>query len=159
MSAVADLTQDLPTQTIEPGAILLAEGASSGRLYVLVDGAVEILKGDFQINLVSDRGALFGDMSALLAIPHMATVRAVTRSTVRVIEGGEAFLQSHQEIAFYLAKMLAQRLHGVTSYLVDLKAQFEDHEDHFGMVDEILETLVHQQPQDFTPGSDRDPEM
>ena len=26
-----------------------------------------------------------------------------------------------------------------------------------GMVDEVLETLVHQQPQRFTPGSDRDP--
>ena len=159
MTSIADLTQDLPTQIFEPGAILLAEGESSGRLYVLVDGAVEILKGDFQINLVSDRGALFGDMSALLAIPHMATVRAVSRSTVRVIEGGEDFLQTHQEISFHLAKMLAERLHGVTAYLVDLKAQFEDSQDHLGMVDEILESLVHQQPQAFTPGSDRDPEM
>ena len=159
MTSIADLTQDLPTQTFEPGAILLAEGGSSGRLYVLVDGAVEILKGDFQINLVSDRGALFGDMSALLAIPHMATVRTVTRSTVRVIEGGEDFLRTHQEISFHLAKMLAERLHGVTAYLVDLKAQFEDNQDHLGMVDEILESLVHQQPQAFTPGSDRDPEM
>lgn len=159
MTSIADLTQDLPTQIFEPGAILLAEGGSSGRLYVLVDGAVEILKGDFQINLVSDRGALFGDMSALLAIPHMATARAVTPSTVRVIEGGEDFLQTHQEISFHLAKMLAERLHGVTAYLVDLKAQFEDSQDHLGMVDEILESLVHQQPQAFTPGSDRDPEM
>ena len=87
----------------------------------------------------------------------MATVRALGTCSAHVVEGGEAFLASHQEIAFHLARMLAQRLHGVTSYLVDLKVQFEDQAGHLGMVDEILETLVHEQRSDFTPGSDRDP--
>ncbi|HWA01364.1 MAG TPA: cyclic nucleotide-binding domain-containing protein [Caulobacterales bacterium] len=155
--SIADLCQDLPVETFEPGAILLAEGKNSGRLYVLAEGAVEVVKGDFQINLVSERGAIFGDMSALLGIPHMATVRAVAPSKAYVVEGGEAFLRSNREITFFLAKMLAQRLHGVTGYLVDLKRQFEDHDDHLGMVDEILETLVHEQQAEFTPGSDRDP--
>ncbi|MGE0739955.1 MAG: Crp/Fnr family transcriptional regulator [Hyphomonadaceae bacterium] len=158
MSAIADLCRDLPVAAFEPGAVLLEEGQSTGRLFVLLDGAVEVVKGDFQINLVADRGAIFGDMSALLGIPHMATVRAVTPCTAHVIEGGEAFLQTHKEIAFQLAKLLAHRLHGVTGYLVDLKRQFEDHDDHLGMVDEILETLVHDQTAEFTPGSDREPE-
>jgi CRP/FNR family transcriptional regulator, cyclic AMP receptor protein len=156
--SIADLCQTLPTATFEPGAVLIAEGARSGRLFVLVEGTVEILKGDFQINLVSDRGAIFGDMSALLDIPHMATVRAVTPCTLHVTEGADAFLQSNKEIAFLLAQVLAQRLHGVTTYLVDLKRQFEDHDNHLGMVDEILETLLHEQRREFTPGSDRDPE-
>ncbi len=157
LPSIADLFQALPIATFEPGAVLIAEGKTSGRLYVLVDGAVEILKGDFQINVVLDRGAIFGEMSALLDIPHMATVRALTRCTAHVTEGGDAFLQSHKEIAYLLAKVLAQRLNGVTTYLVDLKRQFEDHKSHLGMVDEILETLLHQQRQTFTPGSDRDP--
>jgi CRP-like cAMP-binding protein len=146
-------------RTFAPGAVLLAEGQTSGLLFVLIEGEVEILKGDFQINLVSDPGAIFGEISVLLGIPHMASVRAVTPCSLHVIEGGAAFLQSHQEIAYQLSKLLAQRLHGLTTYLVDLKRQFEHRDDHLGMVDEVLETLAHQQARTFEPGSDRDPEI
>jgi CRP-like cAMP-binding protein len=159
LPSIADLCSNLPVMTFEPGDVLLPEGASTGRLYVLLEGDVEIVKGDYQINLVSDRGAIFGDMSALLDAPHMATVRALTASKAYVAENGAAFLQSHPEVAYLLATTLAQRLNGVTSYLVDLKRQFEDQANHLGMVDEILETLLHEQRREFTPGSDRDPDM
>ena len=43
------------------------------------------------------------------------------------------------------------------NYLVDLKQQFASQENHLAMVDDVLETLVHQQHQRFMPGSDRDP--
>ncbi len=155
--SIADFCKDLPTATFDPGEVLLAEGASTGRLYMLVEGTVEILKGDFAINRVSDRGATFGDMAVLLNIPHMATVRAVTRCVVHVTEQGDAFLQSRPEIAYELAKTLAHRLNGVTSYLADLKRQFEDERGHLGIVDEILESLLHEQRRRFQPGSDRDP--
>lgn len=158
VESIGDLCKALPIASFAPGEVLLAEGQKTGRLFVLIEGSVEILKGDFQINLVSDAGAVFGDMSALLDIPHMATVRAVTPCTAHISDDGDAFLRAQPEIAYLLAKLLAQRLHGVTGYLVDLKAQFEDQSNHLGIVDEILETLVHEQKQDFTPGSDRDPE-
>ena len=159
MPSILDLCRALPSQTFEPGAVLLTEGERSGLLYVLIDGEVEILKGDFQINAVSNPGAIFGEISVLLGIPHMATVRAVTPCRAYVVEGGDAFLQSHTEIAYQLSKLLAQRLHGLTAYLVDLKQQYEHREDHLSMVDDILETLVHQQDHSFTPGSDRDPDL
>ncbi len=157
MSSILDLCQALPIRAFEPGAILLAEGTTSGLLYILIQGEVAIMKGDFEINVVSDPGAIFGEISVLLDIPHMATVRAVTSSRAYVVEGGNAFLQSHPEIAYQLSKLLAKRLHGVTTYLVDLKRQFEDRDNHFAMIDDVLETLVHQQQPSFTPGSDRDP--
>ena len=140
------------------GDVLLGEGETTGRLYILADGAVEVLRDEYQINTVAEQGAIFGDMSALLGIPHTATVRALGPCSAHVVEGAEAFLSSHQELAFHLARMLAQRLHGVTGYLVDLKRQFEDQAGHLGMVDEILETLVHEQRAEFTPGSDREPD-
>ena len=157
MTSILPFCQALPARTFEPGTVLLEEGKTSGLLYVLIDGEVEIVKGDFQINVVSDPGAIFGEISALLDIPHMATVRAVTTCRAHVVEDGDTFLQSHREIAYQLSKLLAQRLHGVTTYLVDLKRQFEDHGSHLSMIDDVLETLVHQQRQEFTPGSDRDP--
>jgi CRP-like cAMP-binding protein len=159
MSAILQACGEVPVRIFEPGAVLLGEGARSGLLYILAEGEVEIVKGNYQINTVSDPGAIFGEISVLLDLPHMATVRAITRCRVHEIKDGAAFLQANKEIAFHLSQLLARRLHGVSSYLVDMKRQFEHQSDHLGMVDEVLETLVHQQPRRFTPGSDRDPEM
>src|SRR5678815_679096 len=104
----------------------MVEGRPTGRLFVLTEGTVEILRDGFQINVISDRGAILGDMAVLLDVPPTATVRALTPCAAHVTGDGAAFLQDHQEIAYQLARMLAQRLNGVTSYLVDLKRQFED---------------------------------
>jgi len=147
----------MPARMFEPGAILLAEGGKTGLLYILIEGDVEIVKGVFQINIVSDPGAIFGEISVLLDLPHMATVRALSRCRAHEARDGNEFLKAHPEIAHHLAQLLARRLHGVSTYLVDLKQQFASQENHLAMVDDVLETLVNQQHQRFVPGSDRDP--
>jgi CRP-like cAMP-binding protein len=97
-------------------------------------------------------------MSVLLNAPHMATVRTLEPSRFRVVEDAERFLGSDAAIALAVSRLLARRLRAVTSYLADLKRQFEDRDDHLGMVDEVLETLVHHQGDEPSPGSDRDPD-
>ena len=157
VNPILELCNSVPVRVFEPGAALLTEGQKSGLLYVLLDGDVEIVKGDFQINLVSDPGAVFGEMSVLLDLPHMATVRALSGCRAHEVRDGNEFLRAHPEIAYQLAQLLARRLQGVSTYLVDLKQQFASHENHLGMVDDVLESLVNQQHQRFIPGSDRDP--
>jgi hypothetical protein len=44
-----------------------------------------------------------------------------------------------------VCETLATRLNAMLEYLRDIKHQFEDH-DHIGMVDQVLESLVHRQP-------------
>jgi hypothetical protein len=73
-----------------------------------------------------------------------------------MFEDAQSFLKSNPEIAFLLARLLAERLNGATTYLVDLKRQFQGHGNHLGMVGEILESLIHQQPQEFTLGPERE---
>ena len=158
MRTILSFCQELPEVTFGPGEVLLTEGGRTGVLYILIEGGVEVLKGDFQVTTVSEPGAIFGEISVLLDIPHTATVKALTPSRAYVVERATEFLQSNTDITYQLARLLAQRLYGVTTYLVDFKNQFEDHEDHFGMVDAVLETLVHQQDEECTPGSDRDPD-
>jgi CRP/FNR family transcriptional regulator, cyclic AMP receptor protein len=138
--------------------VLLPEGASTGILYVLIEGELEILKGDFQVAVVSEPGAIFGEVSVLLGMPHMASVKALAPARVHRIDNAAAFLSAHPDVALELARLLAQRLNGVTSYLVDIKRQFEDQKSHLGMVDEVLESLVHQQRVTLDLGSDRDPD-
>ena len=145
MTSILDLCAAVPIRSFAPEAVLLAEGKKSGLLYVLVEGQVEILKRHFQINTVSDPGAIFGEISVLLDIPHMATVRAITPCRAHIIEDAQAFLRSHNELTLDLAKLLAQRLVGITSYLAEVKSEYEDQKDHLDMVHLIVETMSHEQ--------------
>lgn len=157
MTTLLDFSGRLPTVTCPEGHVLMPEGARTGLLYILVDGEIEILKGDVQIEVVNEPGALFGEISALLDTPHMATVRTLTPVRVVRLENAAQFLRDHPDLAIEVARLLAERLTNVVGYLADIKRQFAGR-DHLGMVDEVLETLVHQQRLSFTPGSNREPD-
>lgn len=158
MNVVLDLCRHLPLRTFAPGETILADGTRSGRLYILANGTVEVVKGDVQINTASEPGSFFGEIAALLDAPHTATVRALTACTCHVAEDPLVFMRSNPEIALELSRLLARRLHFVTTYLVDLKKQFEGSGDHLAMVDTVLESLVHHQEPEASPGSDRCPD-
>ncbi len=156
MQTILDFCDGLPKKQLKTGDVLLEEGACTGKLYFLIRGRIEIMKGDYRVNSVCDAGSVFGEVSVLTDRPHMATVRVQEDSDVYVVDNADDFLKKNPEINYFLSKLLAQRLQSVTGYLVDLKRQFEDQNNHLGMVDEVLGSLVHQQVDDFSPGSDRD---
>jgi CRP/FNR family transcriptional regulator, cyclic AMP receptor protein len=157
MTTLLNFGQSLPLQSVPAGEVLLREGERTGLLFILIDGHVEILKGEVQVEVVTEPGALFGEISALLDTPHMATVKTITPARVARIENASAVLQRHPELALEVARLLALRLTNVVGYLADLKRQFEGH-SHLGMVDEVLGTLINQQCQLFEPGSNREPD-
>ena len=157
MKKLLEFCQSLPESTFDAGEVILPEGSSTGVIYILGEGEVEVVKRDIQVTLIDEPGSIFGELSVLLGTPHMATVRAVRPTRLYKVDDPEGFLQSNTEICYRLSQLLAQRLHSVTNYLVDIKEQYKDHDDHFGMIDEILDTLVNQQGEEPTPGSDRDP--
>ena len=126
METILDYCDGLPKRRFSAGDVLLQEGETSGRLFIVTGGSFEILKGAYQIATVREPGAIFGEMSVLLGLPHMATVKALTDAEAYEAEGSDGFLSARSEINHFLSKMLAQRLHSVTSYLVDLKTQFEE---------------------------------
>jgi len=76
---------------LEPS--LLSERDTSGRLYVLADGTVEVLRGDTQVAVVRGVGSIFGEMSVLLNRPHTATVRAASQVSAYVFDDAESFLR------------------------------------------------------------------
>lgn len=155
MHPVLNYCHGLPEKPFNSGEILLTEGGEDKKLYILIEGELEVLKGEIQITTQAEPGAIFGELSILLDIPHTATVRAVIPSRTYQVENAEAFFQSNADLAFQLAKLLAKRLNNVNTYLVDLKNQYEDRQDHLGMVDEVLETLLNQQVEKLSPGSER----
>ena len=161
MASILDSCAGAKRQDFAPGTILLSEGDTSGKLYVLAEGTVEVLRGDTPVAVIGGPGSIFGEMSVLLNRPHTATVRAASPVGAFVFDDAENFLKSHPEIAFFLGRLLAERLNAATTYLVDIKRQFEGHGNHLGMVGEVLETLIHQQHEEFTSGpeAEADPRL
>jgi len=157
MKEILAYCQTLPVIRFGPGEAVLCEGARNEIVYVLRSGAVEVVKRAVPVALIDDPGAVFGEMSVLLDSPHTATVRAVTATQCYRVDDPEGFLQSNAALCYHVATLMARRVNSVTNYLADIKEQYGDREDHLGMIDEILDTLVHQQGPEPTPGSDRDP--
>ena len=145
MSAFLKLLREHPVETFQPGDILLEQRHDTGRILVLLEGEVEVLRDGVRVGKASEAGACFGEMSALLNRPHTATVRALRLCRVAVIEEPRAFLVNSSAASLHIAELLARRLDALNKYLIDVKRQYEGH-DHIGMVDEVIETLLNRQP-------------
>src|ERR1700761_5055400 len=141
-------------RTIPAGSILIEEGATSGHLYILLDGKLEILKAGTTIALAGEPGALFGEMSLLLGQPHTATVRACSECRVYEVTDAGSFMAESPELALSIARMLAQRLNVANTYLADLKHQYAGHGTHLAMVGEVLQSMINLPPLEVSPGSD-----
>jgi CRP/FNR family transcriptional regulator, cyclic AMP receptor protein len=140
-----ELTAGQKVRNFAPGDIVLEQGTAGGRLLILINGEVEILRDNVRVGKASTPGGVFGEMSILLNSPYTATVRALKPTSFAVIENPHEFLGTSAAASLHVAKLLAGRLDALTRYLVDVKQQYEGH-DHIGMVDEVLETLMHRQP-------------
>ena len=149
---------DLPMVSVPEGEVLIAEGTEPARMLVLASGAVTVEKDGTAFASISHPGAVFGEMSWVLGRPATATVRAASPVTVHVMSDPDGFLTEHPEAALAILRMTAARLDGLTQYLVDVKQQFAGLDGHFGMIDQILDTLVHHQSGPTQTGSVRDPE-
>lgn len=145
VSAILDTLRDYPAHTFSANEAVMTQGETSGLLFILIDGTAEVVKDEVSVATVSEPGAIFGDLSALLGIPHTATVRAVRESKFHIVKDPRAFLRENPDACVHLCELLARRLDALNNYLVNVKHQFAGH-DHIGMVDKVLDTLMHRQP-------------
>jgi CRP/FNR family cyclic AMP-dependent transcriptional regulator len=121
------------------GSQAIGEGEMTGRLYVLVDGQLEVIKGGTVVASVAEPGSVVGEMSVLLGQPHTATVRAVSTTRVYEFDDAAKFLASQPSIAVLIAKTLAERLYDATTYLADIKRQYAS-------LRGILQQRMHERP-------------
>jgi CRP/FNR family transcriptional regulator, cyclic AMP receptor protein len=152
------LSDDLPVESVPAGTVLIEEGSAAARMFVLVSGAVTVERDGVPFARIDTPGAVFGEMAVVLARSATATVRASSDSQVRVVDDPLTFLVERPGAALAVLRTTASRLDGLTQYLVDVKRQFADMDGHLGMVDQILDTLVHHQGATARTGSARDPE-
>lgn len=145
MSLPLDVFSNLPVQNVPAGGTVIEQGTTTGRLFILIKGKVEVIKDGEKVAASNHPGDIFGDMSALLSLPHTTSVRAVTDSSFHIVAEARPYLEQNPLVCMHLCELLASRLVSVTAYLADLKHQFAGH-DHIGMVDEVLDRLIHRTP-------------
>src|SRR5215470_5963222 len=113
-----------PLVTYQAGENVLTAGLITGRLLILKQGAVGVIREGVQIAKVTEPGAVFGELSVLLDQPHTADVRALETSQFHVANA-TALLAHNPIAALYVATTLAQRLDGANHALIQLKHQLQ----------------------------------
>ena len=154
MDGVLDYCTGGIERAVPAGTLIIHEGGKTGHLFVLIEGRLEVIKGDTVVASIAEPGAVVGEMSVLLDQPHTATVRAASDSTIYEFNDAASFLRDQPAVALLIARLLAQRLNVATTYLADIMHQYAGHGDHLAMVGEILQSMINLPPTKVSPGSD-----
>src|SRR5262249_593589 len=99
---------NLPLVTYQAGETVIPYGSRTARLLILKKGVVAIIKEDIQIAKVTEPGAVFGELSALLDQPNKADVRALRTSQFHVADA--TVLLTLSPIAAHVAMALARQV-------------------------------------------------
>jgi CRP/FNR family transcriptional regulator, cyclic AMP receptor protein len=113
----------LPLMTYRADDTILDAGSKSGKLLILKQGAVGIFQEAVEIARVTEPGAVFGELSALLNEPHSADVRALADSEFYVADA--ALPAKDPAVLLQIAKILARRIVEANKNLVELKHQLQ----------------------------------
>ncbi|MGQ0846109.1 MAG: Crp/Fnr family transcriptional regulator [Sporichthyaceae bacterium] len=153
MDDILPLCADLPVSQFAAGEDLMAEGTTSGTIFVLEAGTVGIEVGGVLVTRVSQPGSFLGEISALLGTAHSARVFAITDCRARSMPASQA--TGSPDLLLGMARLLAARLSAMTGYLADLRHQYSDSETHLGLMADVLSELTAVRPSLATLGSDR----
>jgi CRP-like cAMP-binding protein len=133
----------LPEVAYDAGSNLIVEGKGRGPLFILVEGRVSVSRNDTEVAQINTPGAIFGEISALLDVPHTATVKALSNVRVHVIEQANQFLESRPQIALQVSVLLARRLFDATTYLVDARQKLAGGNANARDVTTAVEAIVY----------------
>lgn len=133
----------LPIIAVPPGEEIISEDEHLDRIYFLKSGRMEVLRDGIRLNLIKTPGSVLGEISVLLGSQSTASVVALDEVEVYLCEDPLTFLKDHPEVSLHVSHLLASRLAAATQYLVDVKDQLKDCSDHVGMVDGVLDSILH----------------
>jgi CRP-like cAMP-binding protein len=130
---------NLPLETCQAGDLILRKGQAAGKVFILKQGAVEVIDGDERIGFANEPGTVFGEIGVLLDQPPMADVRVLEPSTFYVA-AGKVFLRVHREAALHVAELLARRLVAAHRRLDEVRRQLLP-EQRDGVLEEMVDAV------------------
>lgn len=142
MEHLIDLCADLPVRTFEAGEAIIEENHKDNCLYILRSGAVEVRKREIEINRVSSRGSVFGEVGVILEQPHGATVVALEKSEFHWTDDGSRFLADNPAVSTLISRILAMRLRNLTDELVEFRELVDTDEEFSSQFGGVMKMLV-----------------
>jgi CRP-like cAMP-binding protein len=103
--------QEADTLQLAPGEFLFREGDSDEKMYVLLEGEIEVFLGDFVLE-TAEADMVIGEMALIDDGPR--TANAVAKTACRLAEIDRRrfhfLIQQHPHFATHVMKTLADRL-------------------------------------------------
>jgi len=103
--------QETGTLELAPGDFLFQEGDTSEKMYVLLEGEIEIFLGDFMLE-TAEPDMVIGEMALIDDGPRTANAVAKTACRLAEIDRRRFYflVQQHPHFATHVMKTLADRL-------------------------------------------------
>ena len=103
--------QETDTVKLAPGDFLFREGDKRDRMYVLLEGEMDIRLGDYVVETAKE-GALIGEMALIDDSPRAANALAKTACRLAPIDQRrfDFLIQQHPHFARHVMKELTARL-------------------------------------------------
>ncbi|HET8752401.1 MAG TPA: cyclic nucleotide-binding domain-containing protein [Gaiellaceae bacterium] len=79
---LAKLAKRMEREEIAPGTVLMREGESGDRFYVLVAGVLAVSQRDLGARSLLRPGDYFGEVAVTMGMPRTATISAMTPAVV-----------------------------------------------------------------------------
>jgi len=107
---IADITRLLRAQQVEPGDVVARRGEAAHSMYFIAAGEVEIELKDKRVRIGA--GHFFGEIAALRRTRRSATVVAITRASLLVLDAHDLHLLMDREprIAAHIRTVARSRL-------------------------------------------------
>ena len=126
-------------EAFEPGEIVIKEGTRGTSAFIVISGAVEVLKrsGDRDIPVATlGEGQVFGEMGLIEDHPRSATVKAMTELKLRVIsrEAFNELLQKKPSVLIPIIKSLFERLRQASEMFAERSVAGEIREQAFDVI-------------------------
>lgn len=110
------------TERYEDGDVIIREGNRDIDFFMLVQGALYVLKQGKKIGEIIQPGEYFGEMSAISGQPRSATIISKGRSVIRRFPGDKLpeIIEKHPEVAKHLFEIIVSRLDHSNKLIVKL---------------------------------------
>ena len=155
MRAILDYCSGGIARNVPAGTSFIHEGDTTGHLFVLIEGKLEVIKGDSVVAVSPSRAPWSARCRCcwISRIPRRCARRPIRPSTNSTMPRRSC--ATSRQVALLIARLLAQRLNVATTYLADIKHQYAGHGNHLAMVGEVLQSMINLPPSQVSPGSDR----
>jgi uncharacterized membrane protein len=144
------LAERLREHTVESGQDVFAQGDEGDAMYVIVDGAIEIIatsKQQQKVTLVTlYKGQYFGELSLLDGAPRSATARATRETQMLALERDDfvAFVRTRPDVALSVMHEVGERMRA-TNELMTLTVSrnvLEEEEERLSFGDRVADKVA-----------------